>query len=179
MQAAPRLLTGAVLLSYLPALLGGAISVSRANADARPPTGTSCRPSTRTVSGNPITAYCGPAKVTIELGPRRLVITHGNCQRGKTQSGSAYYSVYIGTVADLPAAGYNYFQLDVLPAPGAGTYTGKSVSIQFAIGANNYLLDAVGGHAQAVLSPGLRGGRFSGKLTAATSGRAVSGSWSC
>jgi hypothetical protein len=51
--------------------------------------------------------------------------------------------------------------------------------MQFAIGTSDYVLDAVGGHAQAVLSPGLRGGKFSEKLTAATSGRAVSRSWSC
>lgn len=66
-----------------------------------------------------------------------------------------------------------------MPASGGGTYTGKSVSIQLAIGTSDYLLDAVGGHAHAVLSPGLRGGKFSRKLTAETSGRAVSGSWSC
>lgn len=114
--------------------------------------------------------------MTIDLGGRRLVIVHGTCQHGKTKSGSAYYSVEIGKMAELPARGYNYFQLDVLPATGAGTYTVKSVSVQFAIGASDYLLDAVGGHVRAVLSAGLRGGTFSGRLTEATSGQAADGS---
>jgi hypothetical protein len=179
MQVAPRVMTGAILLSSLTAPLSGAVTMSGIGGYARPVSTAPCRPSTRTVNGNIVTAYCGPARVTIDLGGRRLVIAHGSCQHGKTKSGPDYYSVVIGTAADLPAPEYNYFQLDVLPAPGAGTYTGKSVSIQFAIGTSDYLLDAVGGHARAVLSAGLRGGTFTGKLTEATSGRAASGSWSC
>jgi hypothetical protein len=119
----------------------------------------------RSVGGVRVQAFCGPARATVHVAGKTVVIRNGRCLVSP-----GIVLVNIGSHATPLNARYSDFGLTV-NATRPGTYTVAQVTLD--LGTTGYLIAGK----KVKLNPGLRSGSFSG--SDAFSGKPIAGTFSC
>ena len=124
------------------------------------------------------TTYCGPARVTLKIGPTTYSFKGGHC--ATEHNGPFKWDIHVGTSTYNGKPKYYYFQLDA-KSDQPGTSSGGGMTYQLkANGHYGNLANAI-----VTLKPGLKSGTFKGKDKEQGGGgwkpkkRNISGSFHC
>ena len=124
------------------------------------------------------TTWCGPARVSLKVGPTTYLMKGGNC--ALEHNGPFKWVIHVGTSTYGGKPKYNYVQLDVKSdQPGTSNRAGLTYQVK-ATGHYGNLANAV-----VTLNAGLKSGTFKGKGKENGGGgwkprkRNISGSFHC
>ena len=146
-----------LVVAFVLALVAGSASAGTRSS--------ACTAGLHTVGGAKERTFCGPAHATAHAAGRTFAFSGGECAVSQ-----GFFAVNIGSITLPPAQPKStYLGIDVKPAS-AGSHANQIVSWQVP-GKGYTILGAT-----VVVSSGLKGGTFSGRLSA---GGTASGSFNC